>query len=64
MTTTGEIIDAIVREERDGASAREQQLFRQNLQVLVMMARAEGRREARAELGAEVRCNTDRPRLH
>jgi hypothetical protein len=49
MTTTGEIIDALVRQEHGASDARTQQLYRQNLQVLVELARAEGRRETRAE---------------
>jgi len=55
MTTTGEIIDALVRMEREGASAREQQLYRQNLQVLVEIARAEGRHQALVEVPEDVR---------
>lgn len=53
-TTAGEIVDALVRQVYGDADQRTQQLFRQNLQVLVELAKCEERREWSVELEVDT----------
>lgn len=52
--TTGEIVDSLVNLTYGDADARTQQLFRQNLQVLVELAKCEQRRDLAVELELDV----------
>lgn len=49
-TSTGEVIDALVRLAHGDDDQRTQQLFRQNLQVLVELAKCEQRRDWSIEM--------------